>query len=221
MCLRLVIRASSAVPGQSPTSTERRASRATRRPTRFGTAPTARLVCDVMRATSPTCSGRVATPALGSTHPTVGSVWTVPLVANPRQPRRPQTAQHATCRMGQASCLRLARPAGPVLLASNQTATVVAASIVPLGSTATGVSVRRVVRDHSPRMIRALAIYVLLSGRISIVLTVSPASLARLAWSHSRIAQDVNRVLLTAMRMCRRLVIRVLAVIQGVSRMGS
>ena len=108
-----------------------------------------------------------------------------------------------------------------MLLASNQTATVVAASIVPLGSTATGVSVRRVVRDHSPRMIRAIVIYVLLSGRISIVLTVSRASLARLAWSHSRIAQDANRVLLTAMRMCRRLAIRVLAVIQGVNLMGS
>ena len=186
----------------------------------FGTAPTAHLVCDVMRATSPTCSGRVATPALGSTHPTVGSVWTVPLVTSLHRLLAQQAVARAQ-RMERASCLRPARPAGPVLLASNQTATVVAASIVPLGSTATGVSVRRVVRDHSPRMIRAIVIYVLLSGRISIVLTVSPASLARLAWSHSRIAQDVNRVLLTAMRMCRRLVIRVLAVILEVSRMRS
>ena len=95
------------------------------------------------------------------------------------------------------------------------------ASIVPLASTATGVSVWLVLRDRSLRTIRAIVIYVLLSGRISIVLTVSHASLARLAWSHSRIAQDVNRVLLTAMRMCRRLVIRVLAVILEVSRMGS
>ena len=187
----------------------------------FGTASTARHVCDVMRATSPTCSGRGATPALGSTHPTVGSVWTVSLVANPRQPRRPQTAQHATCRMGQASCLRLARPAGPVLLASNQTATVVAASIVPQGNTATGVSVRRVVRDHSPRMIRAIVIYVLLSGRISIVPMASHASLARLVASPWTIVQGARIVLSSAMRMCRRLAIRVLAVILGVSRMGS
>ena len=108
-----------------------------------------------------------------------------------------------------------------MLLASNQTATVVAASIVPLGNTATGVSVKRVVWDHSPRMIRAIVIYVLLSGRISIVLTVSRASLARLVASPWTIVQGARIVLSSAMRMCRRLAIRVLAVILGVSRMGS
>ena len=92
---------------------------------------------------------------------------------------------------------------------------------VARASTATGASVWLVLRDRSLRTIRAIVIYVLLLGRISIVLTVSCASLARLAWSHGRIAQDVNRVLLTAMRMCRRLAIRVLAVILGVNLMGS
>ena len=95
------------------------------------------------------------------------------------------------------------------------------ASSVPLASTATGVSVRRVVRDHSPRMIRALAIYVMLSGRISIVLTVSRALHEPAGRSRSRIAQHANHALSSAMRMCRRLAIRVLAVILGVSRMGS
>ena len=77
------------------------------------------------------------------------------------------------------------------------------ASIVPLASTATGVSVWLVLRDRSLRTIRAIATSVFSQATISIVLMAFDVSLARLVLSPWRNVLDASRALLSATRTCR------------------